>query len=256
MKYKFLNIALTVLLSALICIILYLALKPNQDDYFAPIEETSSNADVDLSAWLSGIPKDSILFSFPYRRYTSKVEISDINAINRDIQILDTLSGDHYTSLSIFLLAYTDSLLPQLQTKLKEFNADTLSKLLMGIEGYKHYAKLPGANQDFYGGMYHYWMDEISNRLDKYSKVDPNLKYNFKFRYLSEKCNENNYVVAPKVTESEKIVNNIADSKWSYLYKRIWSTTVAKRILFFSIFILTILAYISLSKTFFTKFKK
>jgi hypothetical protein len=256
MKYKFLNIALTVLLSALICIILYLALKPNQDDYFAPVEETPTNTDVDLSAWLSGMPKDSILSAFPYRRYTSKVEISDINAINRDIQILDTLSGDHYTSLSVFLLAYTDSLLPQLQAKLKEFNADTLSKLLMDIEGYKHFAKLQGANQDFYGAMYQYWMSEISNRLDKYSKEYPDLKYNFRFRYLSSKCKENKYGVAPKVTESEKIVNNIADSKWSYLYQRIWSTTVGKRILFFSFFILTLLAYLSLSINVFRKFKK
>ena len=127
---------------------------------------------------------------------------------------------------------------------LTTFEGDSLSKLMMNVEGFKYYARMPGPNQDLYSGLYQYWMSEISNRLDKYAQTNPDLKYNFKFRYLRAKCTENKYIPAPKITEFEKVVNNIADSKYSYLYRRIWSTTLINKFFLFIIFISTGLAYI------------
>ncbi len=243
------------LLLILLGAVMYLGLKSNQDDYMSQWEEPMAS-EFNLPIRINGIPKDSLLTQFPYADYLDSVDMRDLSAISRDIQILDTVTGDHFTSLSILMLAYTDSLLPRISKKLTTFNGDSLSLFMMNVEGYKYYARVPGPNQDLYGGLYQYWMSEISNRLDKYTQEDPNLKYNFKFRYLSAKCKENKYGVAPKVTESEKIVNNIADTKWDYLYKRIWSAPPMKRFLIFFLFIFTGIAYLVTVIHIFKKFKK
>jgi hypothetical protein len=253
MKLNKLNWILLALLLTFLVAAIYLGSKANQDDFMPQWEEVTTSEDFNLRERINGIPKDSLLTQFPYDAYLESVDMADLSAISRDIQILDTVTGDHFVSLSIFMLAYTDSLLPRISKKLATFNGDSLSLFMMNVEGYKYYARMPGPNQELFGGLYHYWMSEISNRLDKYTNKDPDLKYNFKYRYLSAKCKENKYVVAPRVTESEKIVNNVADTKWDYLYKRIWSAPPMKRLFIFFLFTFTIITYLI---TFIQIFKK
>ena len=94
-----------------------MGLKPNYDDYMQQWEEKKTS-EFDINEWVKDIPKDSIFGQFPYSRYISTVDISDLVSINRDIKILDSITGDHFISLSVFLLAYTDSLKPHVYKKL------------------------------------------------------------------------------------------------------------------------------------------
>lgn len=245
MKLNKINWILSAVLILLILTIMYLGLKPDQNDFPPPQTwEESSEHNIDINEWVKGIPKDSILARFPYSQYLDAVDMIDLKSITRDIQIMDTVTGDHFTSLSIFIIAYTDSLLPRLSKKISVFNGDTLSLFMMDLEGFKYYARMPGPNQDFYSAIHQYWMSNLSNSLDNYTQIEPNLKYNFKYRFLAAKCRENKYGVAPRVTESEKIINNIADSKWNYLYQRFWSIPLEKRLFIFFLISLTVIVYV------------
>jgi hypothetical protein len=243
MRLSLLNTVLGCLLICLIWLNLYWALKSDRDNYLPQVAEPVQSPATAVPAWLGEIPKDSLFGRFPYQKYISATSITDIAGIERDARLLDSLTGEHSITLDILATAFTDSLLPAWSKRATPYVADSLIVLMQEIEGFQLLGKMPGPNKELYAAIYQYWMSQFKNWLDGFSRQNPGLKYQFKFRFLAAKCDENRYGVAPKVTETEKIVNNIAESKWSYLYQRIWNTPLPKRMLIIGGFLLTLSTY-------------
>lgn len=256
MKCRVIAVILSLVSIALLILFTFLALKPKSDDDIPTWDEGQMTIGIDIKHLISGVPKDSLVSQFPYRQYISKVQLKDIAQITHDIYVVDSVSGSEFVGLSIFLSAFTDSLKEVVKHRISTFNPDTLLLFMMDVEGFKYYARVPGPNQLFFSGVYQYWMSELSNYLDRYAKDNPDIKYNFKYRLLVAKCKENKYGPSPKVDETEKIIHNIAESKWGYLYQRLWSIPIEKRIVIVLLFALTLYAYLHTFITILHKFKK
>ena len=256
MNFKRITLILSCILIALVSYILYLASLPDTNDNLPKASDELISASYSLLPLIKDIGPEHLSDSFPYSEYLNHVSLNDVNNIHENLIEIDSFVHDPIPGQKILSLALTDSLFSHTAKRYDNYDADSLIIFMQTIESFKYFSKFPGNYQTFYDVVYTWWMSKISNLLDNFSKVKPNLKYSFKYRFLAGKCKENLFNVSPMVDEVEKVVNNISEQKWSYLYKRIWNAPVILRVVLFIAVIITILAYITFFRTLVKKIKK
>ena len=110
----------------------------------------------------------------------------------------------------------------------------------------------------FYQGVQYYWMNMVSNHLNKLVLENSDYRFNPMFRVLVSRCAQNDYHVSLEFTALEKVVSYFIDGKYSYVWGRIWlRTSLGQKTMIFFAFTITLLSYIiSLSLLYrFVKFK-
>jgi hypothetical protein len=260
MNYKKVSLSLAILLIAILCYVLYLFTK-SDDDISLPVSKDLYEINTVDTFSIKRLLPDSnnvdLITTFSYKTYLEQANYENVKFIKRDLIAIDSFSKNNpMTSQKVLSLALTDSLLPKIKIKFSNYQPDTLITFMQWVEGFKFYAQYDELYEPFYTSIYTYWVTYIANKLDEYSKSDANLKYKYKFRFVAGKCKENKFTVSPTPSEIEKVVNNVVDSKWAYLYKRLWSASLTQKIAILIVGLFTLITYIITIFFIRKKFKK
>lgn len=177
---------------------------------------------------------DTVTFeNFPYKKYLQNINYWDINAIDKNVSELDFLTKNSFLTQNILSNALTNRSLNKFNTN----NLDSLNMLLNLADEYKIYAKFNKQKSSFYLSIYDYWYSYTAKKLNELLKQNSVSKFDFKYKYLAQRCSDNGYLKNEGYTLKEKIFLNIINNNWSYLFKRFWFATS----LFFKIIVLIII---------------
>lgn len=191
-----------------------------------PVEQVCNNEkSYFIADHLKNINKTNLLDSFPYHWYVDSAGRCNINSIKKDLEVLDSVNpagigGDNQQILSI---ALTNKLEEKIKPEFEKYNPDGLIKVLQWAEKFNYYSDIEEKNATLYQVIYTYWLTFISNKLSDYYKIDQSLKYNFKFKYLNARCKEKQFGAPINNSNTEKIINNLIENNWTYLFSRFWN---------------------------------
>ena len=112
-------------------------------------------------------------------------------------------------------------------------------------------------NKMLYFNVSDYWFQFIVKKMSEISVVKPEIKYDFKFRFLQGKLAEKSYFFSTKVTSIEKVVYNLTSNGWAHLFQASWNqTNYFQKIVFLLVLLFTILSYINVMVLLINKLKK
>lgn len=227
----------------------YVIIRTDNNNNLPPFRSVSVVDTFNLKDRVITISSDSTLLEkFPYADYVKFANYENIQILRRDISLLDSLfSKNTMFNRMVLSNTLTDSLLKLNYSKYDKYEPDNYISLFQWADKFKSYAEYDLENKNLYKSVHLYWMNFIANKLSDFSKADNKLKYDFKFRFLVAKCEENKYNVAPYVTPIEKVIFNILGCHWSHLFEASWLQASGLQKIIFGILILfTICSYIVL----------
>lgn len=172
-----------------------------------------------LKAW------DKSQAHFPFGIFLDSADYSSVKRISYYLQIMDSLSSNFNENKRIISIALTDSLQSRINNDLLKYNPDSIVKILQWIEGFNQAEHIDKKNARLYRVINAHWLNYISNRLAIYFDNEPNLKYDFKFKYIESICRSKSYAPPIGNSDIEKIAINIFESKFSYLFSKFWFDT-------------------------------
>jgi hypothetical protein len=181
------------------------------------------------------------------------IDFTNENSLITLIKKMDSLypNQNNQRTLSYY---YTDSLSKKLSNNFLEYEPNYLNAILNWAFNFKNSAKHHRNFEPSLTVISDFWISKVNNCLHSVTLIDDNVKYTFKHKYLVQVCKSLNSNVDINITNTEKIINNILEKKWSYLLKRFYSGT---SFLFkFSILLIILIVNYSLIFTFTYNYKK
>jgi len=238
---------LLIVLTLIIVTVIGLLLRGGNKQFIKIDTLTNNNNDYNI---IQDLQIDSItkLKDFPYNKYLNSENIGNVKSIDKSLNILssiiqDTLSAQDTLSKALTIMLYK-------KYSPKEY--DTLNMFLNWSDNLLLLAEKNKANKYFYKGLNDYWYTEIAKCIEN-KKID---KYNFKYRYLSQKCQDKKYNVDTEMSTFDKVIFNIIEGKLSYVLKRFWGNTgVIFKIFIFLGIVITLFSYYTLIKNIKSKLK-
>jgi len=187
------------------------------------VRNAAGKSRFDLAGAVRGIGKDDLFAAFPYRRYLDSAGRWDIKTIKHDLAVLDSVTGDPDISQRTLSNALTQVLGEREKGVLKNYEPDSLLRLIQWAEQFDYYSQFDSAGELFYQSVYQYWFDIVTNKLKEYSNETPSLRHSFKFKYLVGRCYERRFSTSVKITDFEKFVDNVLYSNWGHLINATWT---------------------------------
>lgn len=217
--------------------------------------ENKNMSGFSLSGHLKGIQPNNLLAQFPFRTYIDSANYDNIAVIKNDLLLLDSVNAvDKMLNLQVLMVALTDSL--KKKHPYIQYNPDSLIHLIQWVEKFKNYAAVDTKNALLFESVYDYWMSFVVGKLNAYYEANNKLKYEFRFRYLVNRCNEQRYGTNIGNTKFDKIVLYFADQNWTYLVERFNNGTgLFFKLLIYLFVLFTCYAYYSIFKLHFKRKK-
>lgn len=179
-----------------------------------------------LSHALTKIDSSHLVENFPYGTYLDSSAWCNPVSLIQDLNIMDSLyPGQPGIHRQIISSALTDTLEYRMASVLATYHPDTLTWLLQWASRFGHYQDIDKKNAKVYRVVYRFWFNKVSNLLGKYADADANLKYEFKFKYLSSVCHTQRFTPPVGRSKLEKVIDNVINQKFSYLFNRFWHGT-------------------------------
>lgn len=158
---------------------------------------------------------------------------------------LDQFISKH--ALDSLMYSYTNGILFLEQANLEKYDPDYVFTLLEWADQFKFWSKISSEHQFLFEAISSYWYNEIALLLSQESEADPKVRNSYKFRFLSERCNQNNYHVNIPETKIEKVQKNFLRGNWNHLISATWNdTSIGQKVLLLLLGLLTFLAYLNL----------
>lgn len=197
---------------------------------FEYIQDSSNNSETTILDVCKGI--DSVTYqNFPYKKYVKNINFSDVASVEKDISQLDSLTGDSFISQDILSTALTSKIVKDTIT----YNLDSLNMILIRADNFYIYSKLSKDKSSLFEAVANFWYLYVSRNLSYLAKKQVVNKYNFKYRYLAQRCTDKGFLINEGNSLKEKVVLNIINQKWTYLFNRFWNATSVVFKLVFSI---------------------
>lgn len=209
-------------------VIIWFLFKVTRTDYTYTIpaeKECSSENDFNLTPHLLNWDSSNFLGSFPYSIYLDSSDICNVSAIAGYLAAMDSVNSDFSNNRQIISIALTDSLQSRIFSSLKRYNPDSLIIMMQWAEKFNQYKAFDRSNAKLYRVIYKHWLSFTANQLGEYYNSNPQCKYDFKFNYLSAICQSKNFSVPVGNTNSEKIVFNMINKNYAYLFSKFWYDT-------------------------------
>jgi len=222
---KYLFLILTAILSGLIIWLLFLVLRTDYSINIPAEKECSSDNDFNLSSHLSNWDSLNFSGSFPYTIYLDSSDKCDVNAIAGYLAAMDSVNSDYSNNRQIISIALTDSLQSRINSSFNRYNPDSLILMMQWAEKFNQYKEFDRSNAKLYRVIYKHWLSFTANKLGEYYESNPKCKYDFKFNYLCAVCQSKNFSVPVGNTNSEKIIFNMLNKNYAYLFSKFWYDT-------------------------------
>lgn len=233
------NITIVTLHAIFIIIIFLFLSKSNSDNYLPEQQIIEDNCNYDLKSSYNGNNNFKDVNSFPTKSFLDSGNYKNVECLINTLNSLDTLTKDESLSIQILYSVLSDSLLKRDSSIFAHYNLDNLIRQMQWVEKLQCYAELDSKHRAFLNPIYEFWMQNISDKLQSYSKDTTSIRYAFKYKFLVAKCNERKFNVGVKETSSEKVIGNLVRSDWGHLLDASWnqSTKLMKFIFIFFILI-------------------
>ncbi len=112
-----------------------------------------------------------------------------------------------------------------LQNKGYNNSIDSLELLLVVSERYMSFAQINRKRANFFGEISDAWCSYVANQLTELSKSNSSLKHSFKFQYVAQHSRNLMYPPNISYTNSEKVILNLTEGNFDYLWNRYWKGT-------------------------------
>lgn len=216
-----------------------------------PIEKPAPHGSLfNLYAQTEKIDFKNLKETFPYASYLDSANLRDINAIRKDIDALDSLNPDQeMLNQEILSIAYTEKLEERMKPSFKKYNPDSLIQIIQWAEKFNSYSEIDEPHAILFQVIYSHWFSFVSNTLGEYYKNDYAIKYNYKFRYISDRIKEQQFSTPIKWTYLEKVVSQAIQKNWSYLFNKFWhATSIPYKLSVLFIILLIVFPYLYIFK--------
>jgi hypothetical protein len=139
----------------------------------------------------------------------------------------------------------TEQTLQKVKGNLEVYHPDKIKGILDWLSTLNVAAKLDPDNEIIYLSVTDYWFNFLSGKLTEYQKINPDIRYYFKFRYLVQKCNQALYFVNVEETKFEKFKKNLLANHWIHLIQASWSDAkLWQKVALSASFLLTVFTYL------------
>jgi len=240
---------------ALVIVLVYYISNIDCSSNFAINSNCEINRVYDISSHIKKLSAINIHKEFPYDIYLDSSNYNNVEQLLHDISTLDSfIPLNHEINLEVLSTALTDKLNERYKNRFHEYSPDSILLIIQWAEKFHSYANIDRSNARLYESIYDNWIEFAIQRLDEYYYTDNSIKYNFKYKYLLERCRENKFNGSVGFTRFEKVINNIIEKKWRYLLNRFWiGTTIYCKLFAVIIIGLTTYSYYCIFKLHFRK---
>jgi len=245
------NFSITAILAITLIFVLYRIVNT---DYSVEIPAEKECPPGNVPSILRFIQKSNpadVAASFPYGPFLESTSFCNLRNIQNDLKIIDSCFKENPNSgREIYIKALTEKLEERISPSFIHYNPDSLITLIQWVVKFDAYKDLDDNNARIYKIIFRHWMNFISNRLGKYYEDNSAIKYDFKFRYLTAICQSKKYAPPLGDSKTEKVVTNLIDQKWAYMFNRFWNGTGPMFKLFVSLGLLvTLYGFFCIFKT-------
>lgn len=178
-----------------------------------------------LNNHIKTLDSSNIKEEFPYQMYLDSGNYCDISSIHNDLNKLYYINPDAKENQKILVKALTGKLEEKISTSFAVYNPDSLVAILQWVNKFQYYKDIDTNNLKFYRMVHRHWYNFVANKLGEYYERNPDIIYDFKFKYLVGTCQSQNYPPDIRNSNSTKVIDNVVNSKWAYLFKRFWDGT-------------------------------
>tara|TARA_B110000046_G_scaffold185004_1_gene225194 strand:- start:4069 stop:4857 length:789 start_codon:yes stop_codon:yes gene_type:complete len=258
MKYKLLIWISSILIASSALLFLYIIFNATdnyEDTDIYVLDECEEYSGFDLNNLLLNIDSIDIQKKFPYHKYVKESNYCNINNLTSHINTLDTLYGNHWDlTMKILLVTLTDTLKSIETTKLEKFNPQYLINKIEWAKKMKSYGECLIESRFLFAVIHEYWMSEVNSKLYYYYSKNPNLKYDYRFKYLVSNLSAEKYAVSFGFSKLEKLINYSIEGRFMYIWNRIYKgTNWIVKLTLITLILLTLISYITLILTAFKK---
>jgi hypothetical protein len=206
-----------------------------------PFENTApySFQTIDGGAVLASFPKAAYLTARTFENvFNLPNEIEQIiqPALANDVQAEDTLF--HVLTIDLF---NTDSVNYQLSDPNQFLHRIQWAEKMktLSLSGHKRAV--------FFQLVYSYWFQKLADQLQLIARTQDDVKFNTDFNYLAHRLTENKYPVSYEISDTEKVLMNMHQGKFGYLWMKLTNKSILFQITIFGLaFINVILVIIAI----------
>ena len=224
-KFKYLSL---VFLPFLIVVIVFLIIVTRIDfsDTVPQLSTAKPNCSFYLPDHLANVNNENLQERFPYCHYCDSADVYNITSIMKNIESLDSINSiDQMLNKEVLSVALTDSLLSHNRAFFQSQNLDTLILLLQWAEKFNCYADIDRKNRYLYKPVYDFWMQYVVRQMEKLYDDNYLIKYNHKFIYLRNRCEEKKYTLKVGYSNIEKAFNYFINGQFPVLWNKFWTNT-------------------------------
>ncbi len=165
---------------------------------------------------------NNISVAFPYKSYLDSASWWNFKTIQSTFSELENIRKiDHDTVNLVLRNCLVDSLLSNWNYN----NIDSLELLLIILEKYQNYAEASIELSNFFNEVADNYGVFVAENLTELAENNKNLKSTFKFNYVRQHSKCLTYPPNIGLNNSEKVILNISQGNFSYLWGRFWNGT-------------------------------
>ncbi len=223
---KILNVSLPAILAIVVVFVLYRIVKADYSVEVPADKECPPDKSAGILRFIKQTDTADVVASFPYKSFLDSTSFCNIRSIRSDLSVLDScFKTSPNVGLEIYVKTLTEKLEERISPSFTHYNPDSLIALVQWAEKFDCYKDVDEHNTRAYKIIFRHWMNFVSNHLGKYYEANSSIKYDFKFRYLTAICQSKKFSPPLGDSNTEKVVTNLIDHKWAYLFNRFWNGT-------------------------------
>jgi hypothetical protein len=182
-----------------------------------------------LSDYFQGLDSSNAMTGFNYRAFLMENSFIEPFDLDRQLNDLDSTVAMHDTIVeNVVFNALAFESFNACKDSVQLSNPDFVFKKLKWAENLQNNSLMSMKNGLLFSRISDFWLQKISDELQKEVSNNYNKKYSFDYIYLTSRLGENKYFSGVKNSDSEKVIQNMFEGKYAY----IWSRFTTKSIVF------------------------
>lgn len=187
-----------------------------------------------LSDYFQGLDSSNALVEFKYNDFLVENSFVEPFDLDRQMNELDTITTIHDTIIeNVIFKALAIESYNYCKDSMNLSNPDFVFKKLKWAESLQNNSLMSARNGLLFSRVSDFWMQKISDKMQKEVSVDYNKKYSFDYLYLSSRLGENKYFSGVQNSDFEKVIQNMFEGRYSYIWSRFTSKSIAFQSLIF-----------------------
>lgn len=180
-----------------------------------------------LSDYFQGLDSSNAIVDFNYKDFLVENSFIEPFDLDRQLNELDTTITIHDTIIeNVVFNALAIQSYNYCKDSINLTNPDFVFKKLKWAENLQNNSLMSMKNGLLFSRISDFWMQKISDELQKEVSNNYSKKYSFDYLYLSSRLGENKYFSGVKNSDSEKVIQNMFEGKYSYIWSRFTSKSI------------------------------